>query len=49
MRKRFAAILTIMVSAMVLTFFIKDPPSGREKFSIKKTYMNLDLRKFNKR
>ena len=33
----FAAILTIMVSAMVLTFFIKDPPSGREKFSIKKT------------
>ena len=41
----FAAILTIMVSAMVLTFFIKDPPSGREKFSIKKTYMNLDLRK----
>lgn len=43
----FAAILTIMVSAMVLTFFIKDPPSGREKFSIKKTYMNLDLRKFN--
>ena len=43
----FTAILIIMVSAMVLTFFIKDPPSGREKFSIKKTYMNLDLRKFN--
>lgn len=43
----FTAILIIMIINMILTFFIKDPPSGREKFSLKRTYQNLQLREFN--
>lgn len=43
----FTVILIIMVVALVLTCFIKDPPSGREKFSLKKAYEKLNLKEFN--
>ncbi len=43
----FAVILVIIVITLILTFFIKDPPSGQVRFSLKKTYAALDLNEFN--
>lgn len=43
----FSVILVIMIITVILTFFIKDPPSGKVPFSLKKTYNNLDLKEFN--